>query len=61
MPFTVKVKKNKGFNSYDVNLKDMTSGKVVALIEALKKYDSYVGNDILIQLEREVQKVDILN
>lgn len=61
MPFTVKVKKNKGFNSYDVNLKDITSGKVVALIEALKKYDSYVGNDILIQLEREVQKVDILN
>lgn len=61
MPFTVKVKKNKEFNSYNINLKDMTSGKVVALIEALKKYDSYVGNDVLIQLEREVQKIDILN
>ena len=61
MPFTVKAKKNKGFNSYDVTLKDMTSGKVLALIEALKKYDSPVGNDVLIQLEREINKLDICN
>ena len=61
MPFTVKAKKNKEFNSYDVILKDMTSGNVLALIEALKKYDLPVGNDVLIQLEREINKLDICN
>lgn len=57
--FSAKIKKNKDFNSYDLSLKGLTSGKIAAIVTALEKHDSVVGNDVLILLKREIANTDI--
>lgn len=60
MPFTAKIKKQAGFNSYKLTLSEMTSGKIKAIVHALRASNSSVGNNILIQLEREIENTDIV-
>jgi len=61
MALTISIKKKKDFNSYEVKLKDMTSGKLIALVKALGDHNTSIGNEILNELKKAIGKTDVVS
>ena len=55
---TISVKKNKNAdNSFKLILDNMSRGKILAIVNALQSTNTVICNDILIPLERELEKI----
>ena len=53
------IKRNKKFYSgFDLTMKDLTRGKILALTRALRYYDSPVGNDVLDSIRDAISDYD---
>ena len=56
------IKRNKKFYSgFDLTMKDLTRGKILALTRALRYYDSPVGNDVLDSIRNAISDYETLS